>query len=746
VALNLWQHKGSLAMVALAVGFGAYLVVDQGKITDTERQDRQHDVFPAYRRADIDFIELVQAGGEKLRIERRVEARDAREPGDSYWEMTSPVDERADPASVDRFVGDLEFAGAVRKVDKGATDQSLGFDAPRVRGTLAMKSLVYRFALGGPAPVPEGAAYFRVEGEGTFVVSKDFAASVMNGAATYRDRTIVPYLSLDLSGLALTTAAGSVELSRVDDTSFKLKSGLRASREVLDRVWGALAEARASSFLADADADRAVGPTPIRVVMTPKDPAKPKGELLLGGTCPGHADDTVLIRLSPRRESACVPKGALPGLSTPESDLVDRHLFASRPDETEELVLETVAPAPPYAVELARKGKGWHERKPADRELGSSEVELVNELVNKLTRGEGTRVSLPDAATPFAARARARLKRGGSSAEEVVELAGTDRVRRAFDGAILEVPASLGRRLWPSETVLRGRAVFPGAAVGSDGEPTALATACDGVVQSLTRAPGAGAGADKANKNAAWVLHEPAGLSADPLTTADVVALVRNAQVESWVSDRDDGTFGLTSEPSCKVDLSLATAEAGSRVLTIQFGKEAEGGYYARASTGDAVFVASRALREAATTWLIDRSVFRADRQAIERVTLSRGASHVSFPGPAASAARPGAPAAEEAGHDMASVVLETIESLRPEFVIHLGPARPTEGFATPALDVRVKLARAGAGAKEAPDLHFVVGDSALINRERVVYMRRDGVEATYAAAHERVQVLLDAL
>jgi hypothetical protein len=703
-------------MVVLAIVAGVWMLVDRGKVTDRERQDRGHDVFPAYRRGDIDGFELVQ-GASRVAISRRPDPGDG---GDFHWHMTAPVDERADPAAVDRFIGDLEFAGAIRKVDPSAApDIGRGFDPPRMRGTLSMKPLVYHFALGGPAPIPEGAAYFRVDGEGTFVVSKDFVASLMNGPDAYRERTVVPYLSLDLASLEVRGPAGGFTVQRADDLTFKLAGdGLRASREGLDKVWGALAEARAESFLQDADADHALGPSPVRVLMTPKDAKKPRGELLLGGVCPGHPEDVVLVRLSPVRASACVPKGALPGLLTPADALVDRHLFTARADEVEEITLETVPAG--FTVELARQARGWHERKPSDRELSGTEIDTMNDLVTRLTRGDATLVEADDAKAPFVARARARIKRGGSGAEEVVELGpGNDRVRRAFDGARLVVPPELGRRLWPSEIAFRGRTVFPDGLAGTT--PASVVTRCEGVRQSL------------AYEGGRWTMREPGGYAADPLATADVVTLVRNAQAESWVADRDDGSFGL-GDGACKIEVDGA-GDAGAPAIGILFGKEAEGGaFYARTLSDRAVFLAPRALREGAVTWLLDRGVFRADPRSVDRITLSRGAARAVFVGRHE--------ALDGGADDTTSRLLGSLEALRPETVIHPGPPRPAEGFGTPTLDVRVKTV-ADAGSRE---LHFVLGDTALVNRERVVYARVDGVDATYGIARDRLGALLGAL
>jgi hypothetical protein len=517
------------------------------------------------------------------------------------------------------------------------------------------------------------------------------------------------------------TGGGGFTVTRADDVAFRLGDhGLRVSRDGMDKVWSALAEARAESFLTDTEADAAIGVAPIRVLMTPKDASKPKGEILLGGVCPGHAEDVVFIRVAPGRESACVPKGALEGLRTPANALVDRRLFVARADEVEEIVFESVPAG--TSLELARKGRGWHERRPTDRELEGTEVDLANDLVTRLTRGEATSVVPAPEGASFSPRARVHVRRGGSSAgEEVVLLGETNElVRRAFDDASLQVPSALGRRLLPSEISLRGRSVFPDG-LGT-AKPVGLVTRCDGVRQELARV------------GDSWTMREPRGFLADPLATADLVGLLRNAQAESWIADQDDGTFGL-AESTCQMELD-ANGDGGKRSLGIVFGKEAEGGaFYARATSDRAVFLAPRALRDGALNWLIGRGGFRADPGSVERVTLSRGASRAVFPG------RRGG-SRDSGSNDVASKVLDTLEVLRPEAVVHLGPPRHDEGFDAPTLDVRVSTVTDG-GPRE---IHFVFGDTARVNRERLVYARVDGVDATYGIARDRVAALVEAL
>jgi hypothetical protein len=715
--MNWRKYGATLVLVACAVGVGVYAYVDRKTVSDAERKERENDVFPAYRRQEVDRIELVQ-GGVKLSFEKRVSG----DAGDATWQMTSPRTERADAAAVDKLLGDIEFAGIVRKVEPSA---AIGLDAPRVAGTLAMSGLVYRFALGAPAPTPEGAAYFRLDGEGTFVVSRDFATSLLKGPDEYRERTVVPYLSLEIERLSIKGDGDDFAIERMDDVSFRLPElGLRASGETLDRIWGALAAGRAESFLDDEVADRAIGTAPLTIEMKPRDRAKPDGELLVGGLCPGHPDDVVLIRRAPMRLSACVTKGMLPGLHVTPTELVDKRLFAARADEMAELVLEPVPSGP--RVEIARKASGWRERSPSDRDLASDEVDEANGLASALAKGEALDVSR-DPNAPFQARARVRVQRGESKGEEAVELgppspSGGTLVKRLADGAILRVSDALAHRLSPSPIALRGKQVFLPPLEGKVART--LETQCDGRAQRLTR---------DAN---GWSMQKPAGYAADSPGTADLVNAVARAEAEAWVSESDDGSFGFDRN-ACSITLGYEE-DGGTRAVGIVFGREAEAGqYFAHPLGQPAVFFAPRELHDEALRVLIDRSGFHIDSAEVDTLALARGGSRLVLTRREGKLGLP-----DGGGTDLGEKLSLALDALRADEVVHLGPPATKEGFAHPSLDVRIRLT-GDAGAREA---HFVLGDSALILKERMFYARLDGTDATFAIARDRIAPLLDAL
>lgn len=716
--MSLAKHRTTAVLLLLAIVCGVVFYLDRKNVSDSERKDREMDVFPAYRRQDVAKVELTQ-GDVRLAFERRADG----DAGDTTWWMTSPRDERADAAAVDKLLGDIEFAGIVRKVDASA---ALGFDKPRVKGSLSMGALVYQFALGDPAPTPAGASYFWVVGEGTFVVTRDFTTSLLKGPDGYRERTVVPYLSLELARLAVKGHGADFVIERMDDVSFRLQDlGVRASRETLDRVWGALAEGRAESFLTDDEAERAIGPDPIIIGMKPRDASKKDGELVLGGPCPGHPEDVVAVRRAPSRLSACVPKGMIPGLTVTSAELVDKRLFAARGDEAAELSLESVPSG--IKVELARKGSGWHQRSPVDRELTSEEVDAANDLVNTLGKGEGTDVVAGDPKGPFAARARIRIARADNKGEEVVELgpvapAGGSLVRRDGDGATLRVSEALAHRLVPSAIALRGRPLFVPSLEGKLAKTLELS--CEGQEQRLTR------------DDTGWSLRKPSGYPADSVGAADIVNVVARAQADSWVADADDGTFGFAGPP-CSITVSYEQ-DAAEKIAGIVFGRVAEdGGFFAHLLGQPAVFVAPRSLHDLAGRLLVAQTGFQVDSADVDTVTLSRGSARLVLSRRAGKLVL-----GDGGGADVGEKIGLALEALRADSAVHLGPPRPTEGFARPSLDVRVRTKGDGG----ATDVHFVVGDSALVQKERMFFVRLDGVDATYAVARDRLAPLMDAL
>ncbi|HSQ67789.1 MAG TPA: DUF4340 domain-containing protein [Polyangiaceae bacterium] len=720
--MSRWRkHTGSILLVAAAVGLGVYAYVDRESVTDSERAARPKNVFPAFRRDALERIELRKTG------ETLVLARELRGDAgaDANWRLESPKPGPTDPAAVEQLSGALEFASFVRKVEPKSAPT---FDAPRVSGSITMGKLVYRFALGGAAPTPEGASYFKVDGEGVFVVSKELTEQLLRGADAYESRTVVPYLSLDLASLEVKSEGVALRLERAGELTFKLAdSHLRASRERLDKLWSALSELRAEAFVSDDEASRATEKPVLSIEMTPKDD-RPRGEILIGGPCAGHPDDLTALRTAPTRLGACVPKGVLEGLSQKPADLVDDRLFFAHEDEVEELRLEN-APGD-VRIELARKGSGWHARAPFDRDLAGDEIDAANGLASGVIRAKGTGAG-PAGSEPFNLRAKVTVHGGEAKDDEVVELGddghGKWLVHRKADGARLAVSDEVARWLQPSKAALKGRDVIVPALDPKD--VTSLSLRC-GTPQDLGR------------EYTQFKLTTPAGLAPDQAGALDLVDQLARLRAERWVADADDGSFGL-ARSTCSATM-LVKAEGGTRTIRVRVGREGEGGVYAVAldqlpggpQVAGPVFFVPRTLRESLERILIDRSVVGLEPSRATRIELVRGAARVVLERQADRLVGP------DAGLATGVEALEAaLGGLRADDVVHLGPPAADEGFGAPSFEIRAELE--GDAGRQHARLRF--GRDVLRKNQPMVLCRADGVDATFAVAKERVDPLRNA-
>jgi hypothetical protein len=700
-----------VALVVLAAGTAAYAyLVDRQTVSDGERAARRVDVFPSFRVEDVTRIEL-EHGAESLVLERGGDASAV-----ALWSMTSPRSERADAADVDVLLRDLEMARRLRDVDP---KDAPGLDAPRARGRIRVGPLEYGFALGGDAPVPDGAAYMHVEGEGTFVVDRVLKVQLLRGADAYRDRAIVPYGAGAIARLEIHAASGGAVTLERNGATFRVGgTGMRAGRDAVDRLMMALGDARADSFLDDAEADQQVAAPAFRVTVEPRDGSS-RVELLVGGACPARSDGIVVVRRTPRL-SACVPKGLGEALgAATAAPPVDASPFFAHADEMEELRLEPVGHDGPR-VDVARRGSGWRERAPEDRDLGADESESVSALALALAQARGTQARRAGADERFEARARVTAVRTGAGATEVVEVGaaaadGSAVLRRVDDGALVTLPRAAARRFVPHPVVLRARS--PWRAPFDAASVVAIDDTC-------TPAPGR-----LELHGSAWTMRAPGGQAVDGAWLVDLTGSLARAKADAWIAEADDGEFGFAGRDACAVTLTLAAAaeDGGPRRVALTFGAAGDGGFYARAQDDSAVFVAPATLRRSVAHPAIDRSSVRVDARAGSVVTVTHGVERRSF-GP------------EIADGDR---LAGAVASLHAESALHAGAPARDEGFDRPTLEI---VAGSPGDGDAAPERRIVVGAETQVDGADAYFARVSGVDATFAVPAPAVAAILAAL
>jgi hypothetical protein len=415
-----------LLLGALAVGLVAYIVVaERGQPSSHEVDKRKGRLFPSWDGLQTSKIELVHPKGTIMLVREGDASLD--------YKLASAGDVQADPGVIDRLVSLFDFGIPIRTLDGPPKD----FGTERVHGSFTVRGQTVTFALGGPAPTPEGASYLKVDAK-YHVVNRDFATDLEREPDAYREKTLLPYLSVALERVTVEAPDHTVRLVRADRMNFKLPDGVRASRTRLDELWQPYAELRAESYVKDASAWLSTKPT-LTITLTPKQ-GETKTLALWDRAC--NTPDSVPLRRSGLRDTvdACVPRGALAGLLRVSEDrLRDPNLFSIRFDEFEEVALRSAD----TKITWTRAPGGY-----LDRGANSEKVEAMRSetfdrwLVRVLAfTGEWT------AALPTDAKNVGELtlaNSGGMSERVEFFVAGTETyAKRAADNAVLRYPSML---------------------------------------------------------------------------------------------------------------------------------------------------------------------------------------------------------------------------------------------------------------------------------------------------------------
>jgi hypothetical protein len=460
----------------------------------------------------------------------------------------------------------------------------------------------------------------------------------------------------------------------------------------------------------------------------------------LGGACPGHPDDIVAIQREPARVSACVPQGALPSLTLPAAELVDRRLFAAPADEVTEIKLTAAG----RSVELARKGPQWHLRAPVDRSLdaetgrgflsGLLDVEADRLLAAADLKSLG--LDPPRAKARIVSVMKAASPDGGEverteTLEVGAEQGGVVYVRRAEDAAVAAVARERAQVLFPSELALRSRQLFDEAPESV----RALRIEGGGRAQRLERGEGGH-----------FRLLEPRGqgLAADDGLAQALAQTLATLSVERWVDEREgaDKGYGL-DKPRLLIEAELSgEADAGgAKTLKVVLGAPAGAGSFARSGSDPAVFVAPRALEAAADRWLLDRAATQIDPEAIRSVTLrAEGGKKVVVEQSDGVFRLAGVPA-DPVSTAKAAAIRDALSDLAAEGAVSIGKPDKSQGLEPPRLEITALPAAVSGGQP----IRITLGAGDAFLGSSVVYARREGVDATYAIAQAKVRPLLEA-
>lgn len=724
---RIWVDRGLFA-AALAL---AGLVLFTGKsVTTSEVESRSHHVLVAWRQQELREMELESNG-------HRIELQQGRseESGQLEWTIVGRKGQSADPAQVDRLLNTLRFATWLRTLDASEIDRSaLGLNQPRATLRLDMGAISYRVLLGKPAVTPGGAAYLEVSGEGVRgtkvgVVRRDLAEVLLMDHREFVGRGLLPYARSEINRIELSGAGGSRTLVR-DKHRFRF-DGMLDNRLVdgaaLDPLFFHLARLEAEPFLETEEAKRALKPDERKVELSiwPRN-AEEQVRLEVGGRCPSDPSRVVAIRHAPRPLAGCVAASVMAGLTLEAPALLDVTPFSFPADAVERVVTERQG----KRFELVRNEGGFQLKAPVDAKV---ELRLGNLRVQAIVDAKGEIVAQPDLAAlglspPLGTTTVTGISELTNDAvEESVDLGKLDEhgrlpILRRSDQLVLLVAPEWARAFQVDATLSKSLHVFS----FEEKQLAAIQVRTPQLTQKLVRKAGE------------FSLEAPSGFEVDASLVSALIDGLQNLLAERWVSDTNDGSFGLAT-PQIEVTLETKGKEAkGEQPKTLRVGREVPGGAYAELSGVPGVFVLSSAALRSVTTPVLSRAGFVLATDRLSSIELQTGNRRLTL------RFRGGVWVSDTEGVDTAHAdkIVEALSTLRPDFAVHAGPPDPDEGFQRPTLTVVAKTENQTGEHKSV----IRIGATAVVRDTVGYYARTADSDASYLIEQHRVRQLLDLL
>jgi hypothetical protein len=722
------RHWLDLTLLGAALAAVLAVVLTTGRFTTGEQQAREHHVLGVFRADELQRI-TVERQGRKVVLERAG-------AGESGWRIVEPVHEPAATSAVREFVHSLELARWVRRFRPGDVDRArFGLDAPRAVVTLEMGKQRYRLVLGAPAVYRPGSAYLELGGDGVpdrgvMLVEAEVAKHLALDLEALREPRLVPYRPDELARIVLAGAGGPRRFRR-EQARWRfdgMQHNWLADRRTLDTLFLALEKLTAEEALGPDEAQRALGDGDrVHVTLVPADAKKPRVVLEAGGHCPKRERQVVVLRHEPDRRAGCVESDVMDALTRPASELVLRHLFTLRPDETE--VVSIVAGERHW--ELARKDTSFVLRSP---EPAPVEASAGNQRLAAILDARGTLVEGGDPKELGLAAPAGRVTLSSAAeseakvTEETLEVSAPDaqghvHVLRSTDGAVLLVDAATARALMPDATLLKGLELW-------SVEPKRIrkveVRGGGATIHLVQSSPGG------------FELIEPKGFAVDAAMGSDLVEALAHLTAERWEADRDNGSYGLL-RPECEVRIETEEQDAGPNEHRLLVGRPTSGGAFAAVDRDPSIFVLPHSVLDLLRLLPIDRSAPMVDTQAAVRIDLRAGSETLLLERVGGTLERTGGTVA--VGPGRLQEILDALGSLRAEAAVHLGPARRDEGFEHPALVVEVTYEPGHDPASRRT--RFGAVDSW--RDASVRYARTDGVDATFAVTKSKLAAILGA-
>lgn len=721
-----WRNRWvDYALAVTAVALVAAVFATQKSVTTSEVDRRANNVLSVWRQDALSRLVLTRAGHHIELVRRAAKGEQERR-----WYIRGKGEKPADAEAVEALLATLRFASWLRTLNE--TDPNaheFGLDSPRAELEVEMGDVAYELRVGKSAVGSSDSAYLAVQGGAASkptvgVVKSEVADALLVDQRSFKGRSFIALAKSELSSLSLSGSGGTRRLVR-SSHRFRFE-GMEHNRlvddEALDPLLFQFPRMRAETFLDEATAKQALLGELVHIE------ARGKGQKVpvivdVGGKCPDRDDLVVAWRRSPDPIAGCITGQVMAGLTLEADALLDRTAFGFPEESVEEVHIDRDG----RALTLKRREGQFAMEAP---EKGTVSLDAGNRRVRNIVSTRGELVEAPDlrklGLEPPRGRAvvRGLPLTGTAAVEETILLGNIDErgrlvVRRALDGQVLRFERGPARAFAVDATLLKALGVLDFEAK----ELRSLTIKTDAYEQVLER------------KSGELVLTRPRGYEADASLANDLASALAKLTAERWVSDRDDGGFGL-SEPRIGIGFELSTDHAAKRQLLV--GNAVVGGAYAKLGDREGVFVLPTESVRALDKLVVSRSGFAFGEANLYELEIHTRDRKLLI-------TRRGDDWTSDALMDpeQASLIVEAALDLRPEVAVHTGPEKPSEGFGEPVCTLRFGMGR---DPRERRDTTIKLGASDVWRGTSVHYARSSATGATFVVERGRLRRLLDLL
>lgn len=362
------KTKTTVILLIIALALGLFIFLVERKIPTTEEQAKLGKKLFRVESDQISRIELTR-DKEKIICQRK--------PQSDEWEMTAPLQTRADISAIEQVLRELEFAekkGSLKpEPDKSLDLTSFGLVTPRLEMsfTIGEENITHQFKIGNETKLGN-AYYLTLEGKDeVYLVDKSFYETLNKSAYDFRYKKVTDLSAGQTNKLQFVSASGGlIELTKLDINKWQVTKPItdRASSDKIRDILSAIDELSARAFVADNETDLVkYGLDLPRLEITVFTPARQE-TILWGNTLP---DDSTKVYATQQGTNTIISldSSSFDELNVVLKDLRERKLFDLSLDKIISIELTYQDRA---GIQIRKEGGTWQMIKPGGVDFDTS--------------------------------------------------------------------------------------------------------------------------------------------------------------------------------------------------------------------------------------------------------------------------------------------------------------------------------------------------------------------------------------